>query len=453
MPIQARFAAIGYNSMMSIYNEWGFQDNPFHTTALPASETGATLLLGREVELRRLRRLMSSPPKLATIEGSNGIGKTSLANVAAYQLLRQHLDVAGGPLFVPCERTFQLQPQMTADRFIQDVYLGIAQTLISWAGRLSNLGRKVPGTRPIERWLNAPELGSLTVGFQAVNISGNRQPTISTGFDQSGFRETVRRWLSDIFPEPGSGGIVCILDNLELLQTSAEARRRLEELRDPLLTASGLRWVLCGALGIVLGVASSPRLEGFLHEPIEVGPIPDNLAPQVLHSRVAAFSVLASAELPLTPSSFEAHYKLLRGNIRNTLSGADSYCQWVYDRAEGEGALPSSETEKHALYEMWLEETSERALQAVAREVRPRAWEVFDVAVELFGGAFSPSDFAEFGANSVQALRPHVRDLETASLLVSSQDEGDRRRKTIQVTPRGWLVQHARRNRDSETFV
>lgn len=44
-------------------------------------------------------------------------------------------------------------------------------------------------------------------------------------------------------------------------------------------------------------------------------------------------------------------------------------------------------------------------------------------------------------------MRPHVKDLEDAGLLVSTQDEGDKRRKTIQITPKGWLVNYALANR------
>jgi hypothetical protein len=40
----------------------------------------------------------------------------------------------------------------------------------------------------------------------------------------------------------------------------------------------------------------------------------------------------------------------------------------------------------------------------------------------------------DFGFNSIPAFRPHIRDLESAGLVVCTQDEGDKRRKTIQIT-------------------
>ena len=37
-------------------------------------------------------------------------------------------------------------------------------------------------------------------------------------------------------------------------------------------------------------------------------------------------------------------------------------------------------------------------------------------------------------------MRPHIKDLESVGLLVMSQDESDKRRRTGTITPKGWLV-------------
>jgi DNA-binding MarR family transcriptional regulator len=209
----------------------------------------------------------------------------------------------------------------------------------------------------------------------------------------------------------------------------------LELLRDELLSINGLRWVLCGALGIVFGVVSSPRLEGYLHKPIEVLGIDDKHAPLIVESRVSVFGQLGAIPyLPLTSGNFVDIYQILHGNIRSVLSQADDYCQWVADRMP-----PVDDTSKIETFWKWLLEQSEMAYNAVKQELRPKAIEVFKTCIE-FGGIFSPSDFEEFGFNSIPAFRPHIRDLEAVGVLVSTQDDGDKRRKTIQVTPKGWLV-------------
>jgi hypothetical protein len=197
---------------------------------------------------------------------------------------------------------------------------------------------------------------------------------------------------------------------------------------------TGLRWVLCGALGIVYGVVASPRLEGYLHKPIELLGISPEHAPDILDSRVAAFADSGVPYLPLLASDFGDLYNTLRGNLRSVLSYADDYCQWIADRT-----APAGDSEKHDTFRSWLREQADAAHSAVRQELRPKALEVFKRAVEL-GGVFSPSDFEAFGFNSIPALRPHIRDLEAVGVLVSTQDEGDKRRKTIQVTPKGWMV-------------
>src|ERR1039458_267474 len=64
---------------------WPWQNRVswFQTASLPASELGERLLVGRAEELRSLERKISSGPKIATLEGLNGVGKTSIVNVAA----------------------------------------------------------------------------------------------------------------------------------------------------------------------------------------------------------------------------------------------------------------------------------------------------------------------------------------------------------------------------------
>ena len=88
-----------------------------------------------------------------------------------------------------------------------------------------------------------------------------------------------------------------------------------------------------------------------------------------------------------------------------------------------------------------LDEHSQEALAAARQGVGKKAMEIFDVACSLRN--FSPSDFESFGYASLQALRPQIKGLEDVGLLVSTQDENDKRRKTIQVTAKGWLVRHA----------
>jgi hypothetical protein len=425
---------------MNIYQEWGFKDSPFQTTALPASELGDSLLVGRNNELSSLLRRMYNPPKIVTVEGLNGVGKTSLVNVAAYQAYKKHLDDHNSPLLIPCNRTFQLRPDHVAEDFIDEVLMAVGQTLIDRAKILKDHGESIK-TGAMDKWLNSPQLQTVQGSISILAIGGgggvSSETNTSSGFQRSGFRKEILKWLSDLFPSPHDGGVICTIDNLELLQTSEMARKLLEQLRDELLTVPGLRWVLCGALGIVLGTASSPRLEGFLHTPIEIGGVDEALANEILSSRIKTFALDGRQPyIPLLPEDFENLYDILNKNLRSVLGRTDNYCQWVADQD-----LPKDDNQRHALFDEWLTMESRNAHKSVLSQLRPRAWEVFKHSVVL-NGVFSPSDYEDFGFNSIPAMRPHVKDLEDAGLLVSTQDEGDKRRKTVQLTPKGWLVNY-----------
>jgi DNA-binding MarR family transcriptional regulator len=426
---------------VTFYMQWGFSDSPFQSRALPADEVGERLLVGRRQELKRIKKRILNAPKIVTVEGPNGIGKSSLVNVAAFQCFRDYHANDDGPLLIPCRKTFQLRAGQDVDEFVSQVLMEVAQTLIEQAEAISTgtlAGNRTPS---IDRWLNSPQISSWQGGLGAASMGKSSETNTATGFSASGFRKAVLDWLQEIFPEPSVGGVICVIDNLELLETSSDARRQLEALRDELFTVTGFRWVLCGALGIVLGVASSPRLEGLLHSPIELGGIAKSAAVEVLESRVEVYErAPGEGYLPITSDQFRKLYVLLAENLRSTLGLADEFCQWV---EENEDTVPEAPEQKERCFNQWLLERADGYRTAAEKTIKPRAWEIFEIAISK-GGRFSPSDFRAFGANSGPALRPHVKDLEDAGLLTSSRDDSDQRRKTIEVTTRGHLVQFAR---------
>jgi hypothetical protein len=427
--------------VVSIYQQWGFTSSPFQTTSLPPSPIGAQLITGRNKELQRLINLIVGYPKMPTVEGLNGVGKTSIVNVAAYHLYQAHIDSNGeSPLFIPCRKIFQLRPDQNLESFVDDVLYEVAQTLIEKAAELSQSGRKID-TAGIDRWLNSPQLktfqGGISLATFGASLGKQAETNTSKGFDRSGFRKEIMSWLATLFPTPDQGGVICVIDNLELLQSSEIAKAMIEQLRDELLTYPGLRWVLCGALGIVYGVVASTRMGGYLHNPIVVGEMDPTHAPDILKNRISAYAIDESQHaLPLLAADFAELYRLLHGNLRSVLSNAEDYCNWVDEQEE-----PTDDQERHQKFVEWLAELTADAYSAVQRQLRPRALGVFQKAVEI-GGVFSPSDFADFGFNGIPQFRPSIKDLEDTGLLVSTRDDGDKRRKTIQITAKGWMVNY-----------
>lgn len=417
------------------YDAWGLTQSPFQTTSLPPTELGERLLVGRDKELSALISRIKSTPKMSTIEGLNGVGKTSLVNVASHKLYRSHVETGEGSLYIPCRRIFQFNVDGSSQDFIDMVLMEVAQTLIERAEDIKVHGDWIR-TNEVDRWLNAPQFNTFQGGAFGVSLGASSNANTTTGFERSGFRKTVIGWLETIFTTPADGGVICAIDNLELLQKSDEVRKMLENLRDELFNIRGIRWVLSGSLGIVYGVASSPRLEGFLHKPIEVGELQDDLAADIFASRLDAYrSGAEQPYLPLRVEDFVRLHEILNGNLRSVLSAADDFC---LEMAEVERIDSPELKEKH--FSQWLTEQSRSAFEAANNQLSKKAMDVFEQSCVY--GVFSPSDHAEFGYRSIPSFTLHTKNLETAGLLVSTQDEGDKRRKTIQVTPKGWMVKH-----------
>lgn len=423
-----------------MWEDLGFSESPYAATALPPTAQGERLLVGREQQLKQLLTSLTYSARHPTIEGDNGVGKTSLVAVAGYQARQARVTGQRSQFFLPLERTFQLSPEDTTDQFRRRVFFEVARAFITEHDLLKTARLTLPDTNEVDRWLHSPIFHGTGGGISVLGsgITGQRasQPNTGTGFNEAGFLATVDRWLRDCFPSALAGGFICVIDNLELLETSQAARAQLERLRDALLNQKGLRWVLCGAKGIVRSAASSARLEGLLADPINLVPIADDAVADVVGRRIEVFSTRPNAYAPIEPAAFRYLYDVLHKNLRNALRYAEEFAMATVMS----GHLETSSEAKFSLLESWLREESNKHHEDT-HGVGRRAWEVFDGLVVL-DGECSPGDYEQFGFNSAPSMRPHIQMLEEANLVGRIIDETDNRRKTISLTPRGWLVQY-----------
>lgn len=426
---------------MNIYKDWGFYESPFNTSALQSNENGMSLLVGRDLEIQQILRRLFNPPASVTIEGLNGIGKTSLVNVSLFKAYQNFFNKETNTLFIPCGRTFQITAETSVDEFVSNLYLEVAQTLIRRSEELKNLGFNLPSnSNSIDKWLNSTHTTTWQATLGTVGLGKNTETNTGDGFRESGFKAQIDNWLKEIFPNEENGAVICIIDNLELLETSEQAKKQLERLRDEIFNLSGIRWVLCGSLGIVKSVASTPRLEGYLHKPIEIASVQRKYIKELFEKRVKYFSNNPDhpGYLPLTIDDIDFLYEVLNENLRNTIHYCDQYCLHFVDQ----GISAETDGEKSKLFLNWLQSEADSIMASVEGQLRPRALKLFNNIIG-YGGIFSPSDFNKFDFNSIAALRPQVLELERVALLSSTIDESDNRRKTIQVTPKGWLTSYA----------
>ncbi len=120
----------------NVYSLIGLTDNPFGVFALSPDERGERLLVGREDDLQTVARSLHKPGKITCLDGQVGVGKTSLVNVAAYKCYKLFLQGETSQLLIPSAVSFQLKKDGNIDEFCQDVFLGIAQTLIKYSNDL-----------------------------------------------------------------------------------------------------------------------------------------------------------------------------------------------------------------------------------------------------------------------------------------------------------------------------
>lgn len=426
-----------------MWSTFGFLSSPYTTEPVPSTAEGDQLLVGRDDDIRKLRSRILAGGNHPTLEGDNGVGKTSLISVACYRLRTEFELGRSDQLFLPIEEFFQPTADCSVDTFIKKVYYAVAATIVKEYGTLrKKSGVKLPNVSDVQDWLAAPLFRNLNgsasaFGFGAGAGSG-RSANGSDGFVEEGFKDKIDEWLRQIFPSSQAGAFVCVLDNIELLDTTQAARNLLEAIRDPLLGRRGLRWILCGARGIVRTSAASPRLAGRLSDPMEITPISDDYVAAAVEQRIAAYRMRADAEAPVGPQSFRFLYDILNRNLRNTFNMADNFSQWLVDEREDSG-----NADQYAkLFAVWLTDQADKHQNDT--RIGKRAWEVFD---HLAGrdGWCCLGDYEEFGFNSKDAMRPHIKTLEQRNLVFSSiNEDSDQRRKTIVMSPRGWLVRYAR---------
>lgn len=425
---------------VTLWTALGYSQNPYSVDPLPPSQEGADLLVGREVELRRLGTQLSSTDTHPTIEGENGVGKTSLAFVAAYRAAAAYGAGSSNQLLLPVDEALQIGGD--SDRFERAALCAIMAAYIKHAETLENHGFFVPVLDDIRDWLQNPILragggGASLAGF-GVSINTTQAVNTGQGFADSGLRMQVRDWLQRTFPDRSKGAFVAVIDNLELLQTSTEARRVLEAIRDSVLALPGVRWVLCGAKGIMRSAASSQRLSGRIALPIELKPVDDDLIPELMRRRLNHFAARPDPEPPVDAQGFGHLYQVSNSNLRNAMKYAQDFAIWL----DGQDDLAASTAEdRRAHLEVWMAEVADQYTEAA--DLQPAQWGLFD-AIALAGGSIAPGDHEKFGFNTPQAMRFHLVRLEQANMIDTTIDESDQRRRTISLTSTGWLVRYRR---------
>jgi PAS domain-containing protein len=434
--------------LVSLWTELGFSKSPYNSESLRANAEGLKLLVGRGKEKRALLGQLTNLNLHPTIEGDNGVGKTSLVLVAIFDAISQRLNGTLQQTYIPIEEPLQIGAD--AAMLHKQALLQIAQTLLTHESYLKDLGHDTTNLSEIRRWLNEPIVTTVSGGAQVLGIGANvdkaDEVNTSEGFWRSGFERSVVRALKAAFPTPESGAVVAIIDNMELLAGSKEARRVLEEMRDTTLSIHGVRWVLCGAKGIIRASVNSQRLTGRVSRPIELKPVVDQTIEALIEARLVHFATRQDAKAPVGPVEFRHLYDITNANLRDALRYAQEFCLWLH--LEDELGRPQGDF--LGLLQAWLAIESDRITEAI--KLQPRAWKLFD-DLAAAGGTCTPSDYEEYGFASPQHMRTNFAQLQKVELISAEVDEDDLRRRTVSLTSQGWIVHYSRNGYVSDSAI
>jgi hypothetical protein len=419
---------------------FGFARNPYDTEPVPPSDEGDFLLVGRDAEVADLVARLTAGSTIPALVGANGVGKTSIFSVAAYRLSQARSD--DGPLYLALDAPLQLNSTRSLDQFVQDAYYRIAKVLLDEPELLARRGVKKKEIKALRRWLRDPDARQRTFGVSTPIIGGSLQtgatPSGSEGFKGAGMQMMVDEWLDRCFGEPGSGGIVSLIDNLEILGTSAHAREAVEALRDGLFAKRGLRWVLCGTPAVIGGRALfSARMEGRIAPPIDIGAVPSELAPDLVTRRLERFGT-SEAYAPVDGQGFERIYGVVNSRLRYALDLCQEFAFFLH----AQGRRPADPGERLEILESWLAGRANEVARG-ASDVPARSWRLFDDLVDI-GGEIRSSEADVCRFDSAEDMAAAATSLWRTGLL--ERIEADEDNYVLQVTTPGWLVSFERSN-------
>ncbi|WP_299892458.1 hypothetical protein [uncultured Lacinutrix sp.] len=399
---------------MSLYKDWGYTSNPFKPSPIEPTLKGLNLLIGREKEKRKLKNRIKNNNGIITVEGQNGIGKTSVINASIYELYEESLSSKENDNFyLPCNKIFQISSKNNLTEFIDDFYFSIAQTIIDKKKEIKESGVKNLKVENLNNWLNSSEVENIK--SQISNLGG--MPIETSGFAKSGFKKQIRTLLSHIFSNSESSGIVCVLDNLELLETSDDAKRTLEYLRDEIFNIPEIKWFFSGSHNIFRTFISTPRLSGFIQNPLKIQQLPNINASYVLTSRINSYQnhVDNKPYSPITETDFIVLFESLNGNLREVFKRLSNYYSYVFEELDEE---PYQKESKSRVFKEWFEQDKNIEFKALKDNLRDSEINLLKLIYLQENNPITDKTLDENNLTSISELVNVISNLEKQGIII-----------------------------------
>lgn len=394
------------------------------------------LMVDRAQEVSKLIRRIQETDSIPTLEGPNGVGKTSILNIALHRTFSQSKGSDDEPMFIPCRCPFQIGQDKTTDDLLDEIYLQVSLTLIEQKDILrAPPGHvKAPTEQGIKSYITSPIIRSYTASILGNGAGMNAALNVGKGWEKVGFRAAVEGWLRLLFPSSEAGAVVCVIDNLELLHSSKAAKEVIEALRDTAFSIVGLKWILCGSSGVVRGVAASPRLVGWLQKPLNIKELREEVGGEVYDKRIRAFRQRDDAELPLTRADFIVLFDIFNGNTRFALDEAGAFCTWAFDQLEDVGRIPENG------FERWMNDELEANYDEIFVYFSGSDGDVFKKICQL--EIFVLRDHGEAGVVDRDEFVKALEKFAKFGLITSSLDQDGPEDAVYEISPKALKLQY-----------
>lgn len=297
-------------SISTLWEPFGLSGNPFFQSELSPGDPlhPVTLFVGREAELERVRRRLSTDTSTRTIiEGSPGVGKTSFVNRLKSDLARHGIATYDRPIRIESRST---QSSFIADVLRTLVRIRLGLGLDNGSGIWSRTVRLLEGEDLVGGSVSVMGVGG---GFTR-SFAAPQAPPDSLYEHLGAALEAMSRELD--------APVVLHVNNLEALtlERSEAAATLLLDLRDYLLLP-GAHWVFVGASGIEDGIFRvHPQVSGIFPQALALQALPPSAVERLLQLRYRHLRLRGrSVTPPIDPGEAAQLYALYQGDLRNFL--------------------------------------------------------------------------------------------------------------------------------------
>lgn len=417
-----------------MYDSWftrfGFDQNPYDTRALE-KETGVALLYGRETEITNVIDTLKSSTRIPLLIGVNGVGKTSIANVAVYRIIENGRSNQQTFLSLTIN-AIESSDSSNYTAFRNSVYREILLKMLNEERLLKKCGidkRQIKAVKHYLTDLYQIGFGTSIFGF-GVDLSYNANPIA-----ESNLPRIAHEWLEACFTDTKNGGIICILDNLENIGTASKVRKFLEEARDAYFNIPGLHWILCGTSTALEEALSSSILDGYLL-PFEIQPTQIKDVEGLIQHRIAKCKGASEALPPVDSKMFSMLYNEMNMKLRTTLSLCEEFSEHLFHHAQWQSKDRNDEFLK------WLDQKSAE-LPEQEYEVQEDTWKLFDNIAMICDDDIHSSDHMIYNISAEQEFIRQC-DILVKKRLLDRIDTDDS--PLYRVTNKGWLVHYRRKH-------